>query len=240
MTSTIHPAHAATPAAAPAAAEPIRRPRTTIWPYAGLVSAVSGFGSVSLLSQGSGQFKADKVPTTQFILDNLNDATVIKLGGAAALISVVAGMLFLIGLTRFVEALVPGRRNLHTAMRMSSTAFVATASIGVMMRYVIAGGAKGGIDKNLYTHDAVATLSALCDQIACASALPVLVVMALVGWVGFRDRVLARPVAVAALLLAAVSTAATLVLGLPYSSYLVYPVFAAIVGVNGIASRRAA
>jgi hypothetical protein len=63
--------------------------------------------------------------------------------------------------------------------------------------------------------------------------------MGLVGWVAVRERVLARPVGVIALVLAGGSLAATLVLGLPYSSALVYPVFAALVGLNGILARRA-
>jgi hypothetical protein len=53
---------------------------------------------------------------------------------------------------------------------------------------------------------------------------------------------LALPVGVGAvtLLLAAASLAATLVIGLPCSSSLVYPVFALMVGVTGVLSRRPA
>ena len=40
------------------------------------------------------------------------------------------------------------------------------------------------------------------------------------------------------LLLAAASLLATLVLGLPYSSSLVYPLFGLLVGVTGLLSRR--
>ena len=50
---------------------------------------------------------------------------------------------------------------------------------------------------------------------------------------------LARPVGVIALLLAGGSLAATLVIGLPYSSALVYPIFGVLVGLNAILARRA-
>jgi hypothetical protein len=216
-----------------------RRPRHSLWPYAGIVSALSGYASVLLLAQGQDQFDLDHTPSTAFVVEHLHHATWIKLGGAAALLSVVAGLVFLLGLGRFVQKLAPARAGLHTALRMSTTAFLATATIGAVMRYIVAGGAHGGIDKNIYTVDSVATLSALGDQLACASYLPALLAMGLVGWVAVRERVLARPVGVIALVLAGGSLAATLVLGLPYSSALVYPVFAALVGLNGILARRA-
>lgn len=214
----------------------LRRPRATVWPYAGLLSGAAAFASVPLLSQGPAQFSSSRTPDTGFVLKNLHDATTIKIGGGLAVISVVAGVLFLVGLGRFVERLVPARATLHAAMKLSAAAFTATASLGVILRYVIAGGASGGIDRNIYTREAVATLSALADQVACAAALPVLMTMAMVGWVAVRDRVLPRAVGVAVLGLTALSTGMTLALGLPYSSYLVYPLFALLVGVSALFS----
>jgi len=65
-------------------------------------------------------------------------------------------------------------------------------------------------------------------------------VMGLLGVAALRDRVLAPAVGAVALLLTAVSLAMTLALGLPYSSALVYPVFALVVGVAGVLSRKPA
>ena len=125
-------------------------------------------------------------------------------------------------------------------MRWASIAFLATGSLGVMIRYIAGGGVPGGTDVAMYTREAAATLAVLSDQLASAAFLPALAVMALVGVAAVRDRVLARGVGVVALLLTAASLAATLVIGLPYSSSLVYPLFALVVGVAGVLSRKAA
>jgi hypothetical protein len=222
-----------------AADRPLRRPRHTAWPYAGLVSAVSAATSLLFLSQGNKQFDLDSAPTTSFVLDNLHGATWIKFGGAMGLVSVVAGLVFLLGLGNFMQRLRPERTTVHAGMRVATAAFVASVSVGVMMRYIVAGGAKGGIDKNLYTHDAVSTLSSLADQLTTASYLPALIAMGLVGWVSLRDRILPRPVGVLALLFTASSLTATVALGLPYSSILDYPVFATVISIAAWFSRKA-
>ena len=79
----------------------------------------------------------------------------------------------------------------------------------------------------------------LADQLATAAFLPALAVMAVVGIAAVRDRVLPVGVGAVTLLLTAASVTATLVLGLPYSSSLVYPLFALIVGVAGLSRRPA-
>jgi hypothetical protein len=220
-------------------ARALRRPRHSVWPYAGIVSALSAATSLLFLSQGEKQFDIDHTPTTRFVLDSMHDATFIKFGGAVGLLSAVAGMFFLLGLGDFVQKLRPGRSTLHAVMRVSASAFVASVAIGVMLRYIVAGGAKGGIDKNLYTSEAVSTLSSLADQLTTASYLPALIAMVAVGWVSVRERILPRVVGVGALLLATASTTATVVLGLPYSSILDYPVFAVLISVTALFSRKA-
>jgi hypothetical protein len=92
----------------------------------------------------------------------------------------------------------------------------------------------------MYTAEASATIAVLADQLSTAAFLPGLAVMALVGVAAVRDRVLARTVGVIALVLTTASTLATLAIGLPYSSSLVWPLFAVAVGVAAIAARRAA
>jgi hypothetical protein len=124
-------------------------------------------------------------------------------------------------------------------MRIATAAFVASATVGALMRYIVAGGAKGGVDKNLYTHEAVSTLSSLADQLACASYLPALIATGIAGWVGFKDRLLARPIGVGLMLLTAGSASATLILGLPYSSIIDFPVMTVLIAANAIFSRKA-
>src|SRR5688572_29008970 len=97
------------------------------------------------------------------------------------------------------------------------------------------------MDSPMYTPEASATIAVLADQLFTASFLPAIAVMAVVGVAAVRDRVLPVGVGAVTLLLAAASLAATLVLGLPYSSSpLVYPLFALTVGVAGLLSRRPA
>lgn len=218
---------------------PLRRPRHSAWPYAGVVSALSGASSLLFLSQGNEQFDHHDTPTSKFVLDNMHDATFIKIGGGLGLISAVAGLIFLLGLGNFMERLRPERTTAHAAVKAATAAFVASVSIGVMLRYIVAGGADGGIDPNLYTKESVSTLSALADQLTTASYLPALIAMGIVGWVSFRERLLPRPVAAGAMLLTAGSTTATVVLGLPYSSIMDYPLFALLISITAFFSRKA-
>jgi hypothetical protein len=237
MTTLVHPVPSTT--STQPTQRPLRRPRHSAWPYAGVVSALSAAGSLLFLSQGNEQFEHKETPTSKFVLDNLHDATWIKIGGGLGLVSVVAGLIFLLGLGNFMERLRPGRTTVHAAMRAATAAFVASVSIGVMLRYIVAGGADGGIDPNLYTKESVSTLSALADQLTTASYLPALIAMGIVGWVSFRERLLPRPVAAGALLLATGSTTATVVLGLPYSSIMDYPMFALLISITAFFSRKA-
>jgi len=240
MTTVAYAAQStATPSVAESSARALRRPRHSVWPYAGVVSALSGATSLLFLSQGGAQFAIDHVPTTKFVLESMHGATFIKFGGAMGLLSAVAGMFFLLGLGDFVQKLSPRRTTVHAIMRVSASAFVASVAIGAMMRYIVAGGAKGGIDKNLYTHEAVSTLSSLADQLTTASYLPALIAVASVGWVSVRDRILPRLVGAGALVLGTASTCATLVLGLPYSSIIDYPLFALLISITALFSRKA-
>jgi hypothetical protein len=94
------------------------------------------------------------------------------------------------------------------------------------------------MDSPMYTPEASTTIAVLADQLSTASFLPALAVMTFVGLAAVRDRILPVGIGVATLVLAGASFAATLVLGLPYSSSLVYPLFALLVGIAGLLSRR--
>jgi hypothetical protein len=217
------------------------RPRRTAWPYAGVVSAVASGASGVLLVQGPGTFTDGTTwATTDRVVTNLATASTAKLGAGLGLLALVAAFAFLLGLTRFVARHAPLRGGLVEAMRWASIAFLATGSIGVTIRYVAAGGVSGGIDVAMYTREAAATLAVLADQLSTAAFLPVLVVMALLGVATLRDRVLTPAVGVFALLLTAVSLGMTVVLGLPYSASLAYPLFALVVGIAGLLTRRPA
>ena len=217
------------------------RPRGSAWPYAGIVSALASGASGVLLSQGGGTFTGGTTwASTDHVVGNLSSALSVKLGAGLALVGLAAAFAFLLGLTRFVARNAPLRGGLVEAMRWASIAFLATGSIGVVIRYVAAGGVAGGIDVAMYTRDAAATLAVLADQLSSAAYLPVLAVMALLGVAAVRDRVLAPAVGVVALLFTAVSLGMTLVLGLPYSASLVYPLFALVVGIAGLVTRRPA
>jgi hypothetical protein len=200
------------------------RPRRTAWPYAGIVSAAAAGVPGSLLVQGPGTF-----PSTDVLDASLSSALSLTVGAGIALLGLVATFVFLFGLTRFVARHAPLRAGLVEALRWASIAFLATGSIGVVVRC-----APGGTARE------AATLSVLADQLSTAANLPALAVMALVGVAAVRDRVLARAVGVLALLLTALSVGTMLVVGLPHSASLVYPVFALVVGVAALVSRKPA
>jgi hypothetical protein len=217
------------------------RPRRSLWPYAGIVSALAAGASGAVLVQGSGTFRDTGTwATTDFIVANLTPAPTIRIGAGVALLGLVAAFAFLLGLTRYVARHTSAHSPSVEAMRWASIALLATGSIGVVIRYIAGGGVPGGTDIAMYTRESAATLAVLADQLASAAYLPVLAVMALVGVAAVRDRVLPRTVGVVALLLTAASLAMTLGLGLPYSASLVYPLFALVVGVAGTLTRRAA
>lgn len=231
-----------TPSAAPVA-EP-RRPRQSVWPYAGLLTAVAGGASTFFLAVGKGAYdaandsKADNIEAST-VLDNLSNHTNQMIGGGLAVVAGLAALVFVIGLARFAGHFAAGRHTLLTALRWSGAALFGTTAIGASFRYIAAGGHPDGIDHKFYTEDAVSTLSILADQVAFAGYLPALVVMGVTGILSLRDRVFPRAVGAVAVVLAAGSTAATLVLGLPYSSGLVFPLFALLIGIAAVASRKA-
>jgi hypothetical protein len=217
------------------------RPRRSLWPYAGIVSALTAGASGAVLVQGPGTFRDTATwATTDFVVANLTPAVTIRIGAGVALLGLVAAFAFLLGLTRYVARHSAAHSGSVEAMRWASIAFLATGSIGVVIRYIAGGGVTGGTDIAMYTRESAATLAVLADQLASAAYLPVLAVMALVGVAAVRDRVLPRTVGVVALLLTAASLAMTLGLGLPYSASLAYPLFALVVGVAGTLTRRAA
>jgi len=239
MTSIVPTQEAAT--AAPVTHAAPARPRRSLWPYAGIVSALASGASGVALVQGPGTFRDSTTwGSTDLVVANLNTALSIRIGAGVALLGLVAAFAFLLGLTRFVARHAPLRGGLIEAMRWASIAFLATGSIGVVIRYIAGGAVPGAGDIPMYTREAAATLAVLADQLTSAAFLPVLAVMALVGVAAVRDRVLAPAVGVVALLLTAASLAMTLVLGLPYSASLVYPLFALVVGVAGVLSRKRA
>jgi hypothetical protein len=212
------------------------RPRDTVWPYAGIFSAVAVGVSGTILAQGPGTFRdVGGQPGTDFVLANLNGELPVRIGAGLHLLGIVAAFAFLFGLTRFVATHSP-----RTAepLRWASIALLASGTLGAAIRYVAAGGVPGAMDSPMYTPEASATIAVLADQLATASFLPALAVMAFVGLAAVRDRILPVGIGVATLVLAGASFAATLVLGLPYSSSLVYPLFALLVGIAGLRSRR--
>jgi len=221
--------------------EPVRTPRRSAWPFAGLASGLAFGFAGSVMSQGQALFDAPAAtPSAQFVNETLTPELTVRIGAGVALLGLALSLPFLLGLTRFVARQAPQRERLVEALRWSSIAFLATGAIGVVIRYIAAGGVPGAMDSSMYTAEASATIAVLADQLAPAAFLPGLAVMALVGVAAVRDRVLARTAGAITLVLTTASTAATLAIGLPYSSSLAWPVFALVVGVAGVASRRAA
>ncbi|MBW0116878.1 hypothetical protein I4J48_16660, partial [Pseudonocardia sp. KRD-169] len=197
-------------------------------------------GSTFFLAQTPESFDGPPQATTGFLVERLADPGTVQAGGTLALVGLAASLVFLLGLTRFHARHAPRRGGLVEALRWTSIAFLGAGAVGVLLRYVAASGVPGGTDSAFYSPEAAVTLAVLADQAAFGAFLPGLAVMTVVGLLSVRDRVLPLGVGVVALVLAAASTAATVVLGLPYSAGLVWPLFAVVVGVAGLASRRPA
>lgn len=226
-----------THAPAPAGTVPARR---TPWPAAALVSGLAAGGSTFLLAMSPDSFGGPPEPATDFLRERLSEPATVQLGGTLALVGLAASLVFLLGLVRFHARHAPHREGLVEALRWTSIAFLGAGTVGVLLRYVAASGVPGGTDSAFYTPEAAVTLAVLADQAAFGAFLPGLAVMTVVGLLAVRDRVLPLGVGVVALVLAAASTAATVVLGLPYSAGLVWPLFALVVGVTGLLTRRPA
>lgn len=219
---------------------PVGTARRTPWPVAALVSGLAAAGSTFLLAMSPDSFGGPPEPTTAFLHERLSEPATVQLGATLGLVGLAASLVFLLGLTRFHARHAPHREGLVEALRWTSIAFLGAGAIGVLLRYVAASGVPGGTDSAFYSPEAAVTLSVLADQAGFGAFLPGLAVMTVVGLLAVRDRVLPLGVGVVALVLAAASTAATVVLGLPYSAGLVWPLFAIVVGVAGLLSRRPA
>jgi hypothetical protein len=193
----------------------------------GIVAALAAGGSTAFLAQAQGTFDRE-ITSSADILEALNPEPMIRIGAGLGLVAVIATTVFTLGLVRRAG----DRSGWAEALRWSSIALLATTAIGVLMRYVAAGGAPGGIDQAFYSTEVSATAAVLADQMSTGAYLPALGVMACAGMLALRGAVLPKAVGIVALVLACVSLAATLGLGLPYSSSLVFPVFALVAGIT--------
>ncbi|SDE76440.1 hypothetical protein [Pseudonocardia oroxyli] len=195
---------------------------------AGIVAALAAGGSGAVLAQGEGTFADQRIKSSAELVEAMNPELMIRIGGGLGLVAVIATTAFTLGLVRRAGE----RGGWAEALRWSSIALLATTSIGVLMRYVAAGGAPGAMDQSLYSTEASATAAVLADQMSTGAYLPALGVMSCAGMLALRGSLLPAPVGIVALVLGTLSLAATLGLGLPYSSSLVFPVFALVAGIT--------
>lgn len=218
-------------------AAPATAARTTGLGWAGIVAALTAGGATAFLAQGPGTFTDQEVKPGAFIVENMNPELLIRLGAGLGLVAVIATTLFTLGLCRLAAATASPRPGWVEALRWSSIALLATTSVGVLMRYVAAGGAPGAMDQSMYTTEASATAAVLADQISTGTYLPALGVMAAAGVLSLRGALLPKAVGIVGLVLAGASLVATLAIGLPYSSSLVFPLFALVAGIAAVARR---
>jgi hypothetical protein len=102
---------------------------------------------------------------------------------------------------------------------------VATVAVAAALKAVYRGGLPDHMDSAMYTREAVVSLQILVDQYQWAAYWTVVLAMGAVAVLGLRDRVLPRWYAVLSAVLTVFVLGMTLVLGLPYSSGLVAPVW---------------
>ncbi|GAA4692565.1 hypothetical protein GCM10023215_32130 [Pseudonocardia yuanmonensis] len=219
------------------AATPTTTARATGWGWAGIVAGLAAGASGAILAQGPGTFGDQEVKSGEFIVGAMNPELLIRLGGGLGMVAVVATTVFTLGLARRAAETAPGRTGWVEALRWSSIALLATTAVGVLMRYVAAGGAPGAMDQSMYTTEASATAAVLADQMSTGTYLPALGVMTAAGVLSLRGALLPKAVGIVALVLAGASLVATLAIGLPYSSSLVFPLFAPVAGIAALVRR---
>lgn len=204
---------------------------------AAIVAAVVGAaGTMFLDSSAVGEeFAANG---GQPLVDKLNDGVaLLRVSCGVGLIAAVALLIFGSSLQRRFEQL--GLADL-TEVRIIDRAI--TGSVGAMFigfgaRAIMAGSLPDGIDGDFYTNGGREAIYYTLNNFPYIAWMGLVVAAGATFFLGLRHRAVSKPVMVFGALAATVSGLMTLVLGLPYSSAIVGPVFLVAMAVSLLRDR---
>lgn len=191
------------------------------WLWAGLGASVLGFVASNIVQATPEPAVYDQGAAA--VVAQLEGRGMLNIGASIACVSAFLLIPFLIGLASHVRRLAPAGSSSAEVLRSGGAALVAGLMITTSLRYVAAGGLPGGIDADYYTATDTTAMAMLGSQMQFAGWLPGLVVTGVVAHAAWRHGVAARWVAVVLAFLTALSAAATLVVGLPYSAGFLVP-----------------
>lgn len=207
------------------------------WPFAGFVAAVAGFAFTVV---GSKYYEAS---VTDKGVDGVYDY--IKDTGAGqhvamdlAFLTAITLGLFAAGFVRFIASRTPAGSGASALAKIGMTGAVTLTVLIASLKAIYRGGLPDHMDHTMYTKDSVAVLDVLVGQVQYTALWPLALVMFAVLALVFKHRTLPRwygyvtGVVLTGILLMA------FVLGLPYFSGLVGPVWIAISAVVVLRHRR--
>lgn len=232
MTATLD---APTTTTAPAQSE-ARRALSGAWPLAAFGAAVTTFVFTTLSSHWLEEGDTGSVASVYAAVDG--DGSKTQLGVVTGFLSVLLLAVVAVGFGRFLTARAPQHSAAAQLARLGMNAAVGTVAVAAALKAVYRGGLPDHMDHTMYTRESVAVLQIVVDQYQWAAYWTLVLAMAAAAWLGLKDRVLPRSYAVVSAVTATFVLGMTLVLGLPYSSGLIAPVWLVATGIMALGVRR--
>lgn len=227
-TTTSNPTNPTNPSVTP-------RTRTRRWPLIGLLAAGTGMGA-AILSISTVADEAD-VATGVDVLDQL-DRGRYHAAFLLGLVSVVALHLVASGWRRWADQRAPG----SIAARTIGTGLTATATVNTIFTCLAGSMAlylPGGTDAGWLSREGMFVNYSLLDFGPLLGWWGAMVSAACVAWVALRERLLARWLGVASIVLVLLPLIPVAATGLPGIVGLAMPIWLALVSIGVGASRRA-
>lgn len=206
---------------------------------AGIVTAVVG-AAATLFLDSSAVGEEIAANGGQPLVDKLNDGVaLLRVSCGIGLVASVALLVFASSLQRRFEQ--QGLADL-TEVRVIDKAL--TGSVGAMFigfgaRAIMAGALPDGIDGDFYSSEGTQAIYYVLNNFPYIAWMGVVVAAGATFLLGLRHKAVSKPVMVIGAVAATVSGLMTLVLGLPYSSALVGPVFLLATAVSLLRAERA-
>lgn len=195
------------------------------WPWAGVGAGVASGLALVVLHAPFIDDEAAYAAGPEAVYALLDGQLATQLGAAAGYLAAALLVPFGLGLVRTLWDRAPSARPLVASLAALLVAAVATITVGMGFKSLLASGLPGHMDNSFYTHVDVAVLHTIASQLMWLVFLPVIASAAVVAVLALRHGALQRWVGVLGALLAGVVTCMTVALNLPYSAGLASPVW---------------
>jgi hypothetical protein len=194
------------------------------WPFAAFVA---GPGLIAFWAVGGKFFDSDVTDqgngAVYEAIKDLGTGTHISL--SLGFIGVIAFALFAQGLIRFFDSRTPAGSGAGSLARLGLTAAVGLAVLTASFKAIYRGGLPDHGDSSMYTHDSVATLHIINDQLQYTGLWPLTFAMLAVAALWFQHKTLPRWYGVLSGLMAVATILMAVVAGLPYFAGIVGPLW---------------